>query len=77
MKTREHKIIHTYFDRHGRHLISGVSTGIRGATCEEAYSIYKAHVASATKNKRLVGVILIDHEEVVLAEWNANVKEEA
>ena len=76
MKTREHKIIHTYFDRHG-HLISGVSTGIRGATCEEAYSIYRAHVASATKNKRLVGVILIDHEEVVLAEWNANVKEAA
>ena len=70
-----HTIIRTFFDKHG-HLESR-ATGVVGGTYEDAYHHYQGIVAACTQRPRVVGVILIDHEEVVLAEWNANVKEAA
>ena len=66
--SRTYSIIHTFLDKHG-HLITRPSTGIRGCTEKEALDIYRTHVASARRNKRLLGVVLVDAADNVLAEW--------
>lgn len=70
-----HTVITTFFDRTG-HLESR-KTGVIGGTYEDAYHHFNGIVAAATERPRVVGVTLIDANEVVLAEWYANVKEVA
>ena len=70
-----HTIITTYFDRSG-HLVSG-QTGVVGGTYEDAYYHFTGIVAACKQRPKVVGVTLIDANDVVLAEWYANVKESA
>ena len=71
--SRTYSIIHTFLDKHG-HLITKPSTGIHGGTEKEALDIYRGHVASADHNKRLLGVVLVDADDNVLAEWTKPVE---
>ena len=76
MKHRSHTILHTYLDKYGHLLTNG--HGINGGTDEQAMHHFNAHVrATATTHKNVIGIVLIDAAENVLAEGSGNVKEGA
>lgn len=78
-KKESHQILHTFINRHGA-LETRVNCGFVGATDEEAKATFNDHVHLAnyawTEGKtwngtpvRITGIVLVDANENVLAQW--------
>ena len=66
--TRTYTVIKTLIDRKGR-LATG-HTGIHGGNEREAIHVFNTHViAATTTHPRMIGVVLVDAAENVIAQW--------
>ena len=66
--TRTYTVIKTFLDKRNR--LQTQQTGIRGGSEKEAMHIFETNVAAAgVARPRMVGVVLIDSAENVIAEW--------
>ena len=68
-------IMKTYLDKRNR--LQSQQTGIRGGSEKEAMHIFETNVAAAgVARPRMVGVVLIDAADNVIAEWTKPVESE-
>lgn len=76
MKKRTHTILCTFM--HKRGYLKTFSTPLLGMNCTMAFDHYNGMIAMAKeRHPHVVGLILIDAQEKVLAEWNKDDKEVA